>query len=710
MNCQSIRRSVVFLSTTLATSIAQAEPAYGPWRSSRIGGGGYVQQVAIAPSDPNRLYTYVDMAGAYRSDDGGMSWRMIHAGLPPVNGGYDVRGANVDPRDADHLFLAVGNHRDHAFGVFESRDGGATYALVCPAIFSGNGNDNRAAGQVIDRSPTHLDILIAGEYDGVRRSDDNGKTWRAIGLDGHQITDLRFDRTDDRRIFACAQPYVGLLQGKDVAFPEAFFRSDDGGATWQKLADRSPSEIVQSAGEPNRLFGIFGAAEVFESTDLGATWTCRSHGLPTNPADLGSYTSRFRYRLLATGPTFLLAGNSAGEFYRLDRGETTWRRVERTAIDNPRDWSHGAEADGDFGHAMAFALVDPCDARHWIMTDWYAVWHTFDAGATWRLGIDGYEPTYVFHVLPDPRRANVVHLAVSDNGYLRSEDGGATFRRDVRGITSQVRDVDASPAEIDRVYAVGASAAAKGQWHVDQLFVSDDDGHSWRASPMTGLPPLGAKRFAASVTADLDAPDTVYLGVSGDVAAGDGGPYRSVDGGQTWQWFGDGLPARKPLFRSLFWGAGRQIQSIGGGKLLCLAGDHLFRWSDGRWSAVLTTAATFASIAVDPTTSGRVLASAGKAGIWRSNDFGATWTNVASGDAGSMAWDATTPGHALAATADANAGLRMTTDAGTTWAMLDQRLPMRVGLRPAFVSGRPIVGTAGSGVFCFEPATRPVMP
>ena len=57
--------------------------------------------------------------------------------------------------------------------------------------------------------------LIAGEYDGVRRSDDNGKTWRPIGLTGHQITDLRFDRLNANRIYACARPYSGVCQGID---------------------------------------------------------------------------------------------------------------------------------------------------------------------------------------------------------------------------------------------------------------------------------------------------------------------------------------------------------------------------------------------------------------------------------------------------------------------------------------------------------------
>lgn len=66
----------------------QSPPAYGKWRQGLIGGGGYIQNVVLCPSAPNRAYAYVDNSGMFRSEDQGRSWRMIHGGLPTSFGIY----------------------------------------------------------------------------------------------------------------------------------------------------------------------------------------------------------------------------------------------------------------------------------------------------------------------------------------------------------------------------------------------------------------------------------------------------------------------------------------------------------------------------------------------------------------------------------------------------------------------------------------------
>ena len=43
------------------------------WTMFPIYGGGCFKRVEMCPSAPNVLYTFVDMGGPYRSDDGGRS-------------------------------------------------------------------------------------------------------------------------------------------------------------------------------------------------------------------------------------------------------------------------------------------------------------------------------------------------------------------------------------------------------------------------------------------------------------------------------------------------------------------------------------------------------------------------------------------------------------------------------------------------------------
>lgn len=105
---------------------------YGPWRSSRIGGGGYLQQFWFT-SDPSILYLSVDVAGVYRSDDGGGTWRAIHgsAERPP----YFVRSMLTDPRDPDWLLIAVGAPWEPRDGLRLTTDGGRTWTRVLHKVF-----------------------------------------------------------------------------------------------------------------------------------------------------------------------------------------------------------------------------------------------------------------------------------------------------------------------------------------------------------------------------------------------------------------------------------------------------------------------------------------------------------------------------------------------------------------------------------------------
>lgn len=89
------------LSLAFSSQLSRAESApggtpvyrdYGAWRSGAFGGGGFLQNIIFAPSDPRMLYTYVDVGGLYRSADGGRTWRMLHGSLPARDGAYSVRG------------------------------------------------------------------------------------------------------------------------------------------------------------------------------------------------------------------------------------------------------------------------------------------------------------------------------------------------------------------------------------------------------------------------------------------------------------------------------------------------------------------------------------------------------------------------------------------------------------------------------------------
>ena len=271
----------LFAATTALPEVAPRQIASASsWRVLPVFGGGYVQNVVVAPSNPSRWYTYVDVGGPYRSDDGGRSWKPIHAAMPPEMRDVwadHVRALSVDPRNAETFVIAAGDRFAKPAGVYITRDGGRTFRQTLTARFYGDGN-RRWMGQCMARNPRNPNILFCGEdWDGIFRSDDGGETWRKMGLERTWITDIRIDPDYPDTLYVCAPklPMSRQIRPGDPRERETgFFRSDDGGETWQRSPTEAiPSETVQIAGQPpivlNDGNNWSGAAEV----PADAQWT-----------------------------------------------------------------------------------------------------------------------------------------------------------------------------------------------------------------------------------------------------------------------------------------------------------------------------------------------------------------------------------------------------------------------------------------------------
>ncbi len=683
---------------TEEAAIGGSPPAtYGPWHSCKIGGGGYIQNVVLCPSNPQRAYAYVDVGGVYRSDDGGRRWRMMHGGLPTLPTAHNVRGLLVDPRDDARLIAAVGDPWV-AHGVFVSTDAGATWRHTLAAPFFGNG-PYRWAGMVLARRPDDPDVVLAATVHlGVWRSADNGETWKQCGAEGLYPSDIRFDRTHPDRVWLCAQEHEEWWRGERRRWPPGLYRSDDGGGTWEKIADRAPSELLQDPVDPAVLYGLFDGA-MHMSRDLGATWAAFGEGLPARSS--GGYASEDEFQSLAAGPDFVLTASTKGTFYRLRSGARAWTKIEREGIEEVyegEEWFRHRQ--GSFGSALCSIVIDPRDEGHWFFTDWFAIYQTPDAGKHWALTLDGLEDT-VLHVLQqDPREAQVVHLGMADNGYFRSENGGERFGQVgwQDGITNNVKCISLSPVRPERVYAVSCTT---WEWESNQVFISDDGGRRWRRSPMTGLPDM-AEHHCNTIAVHPAQPDTVYLAVSLAVGEKGGGVYRSGDGGESWEWMGEGLPEGEEFFAHSIWGVGREIAVWPDGSLVCVgrAGSKVYRRgpAEAGWRAADTELGRNPnSVVADPHRPGRFFLAAG--GVFRSDDFGRTWGRVLEGDVQHVAVDLARPGRVAAGTAD---GVALSQDGGESWRVLDRRLPNRRHNLVAFAGDRVIAGSGGSGAFWLE--------
>lgn len=677
---------------------------YGPWRSGVVGGGGYIQNVVAAPTNKSRYYTYVDVGGLSRSDDGGNTWKMLHGHLPPALGNYEVRGLIVDPRDDKKIVVATGSMSDKKQGIYVSDDAGETFKKVLDASFHGNG-PNRSSGFILARDPQNPDSIAAATVlGGVFISRDNGQTWTPSDDTPKGIisSDIRFDRTNSKRLWLCA------TSGKiwEKPYPAAFMRSDDGGLTWTKLLEDStpPAEIIQDPKDAGALYGTFKSEIVKKSTDGGATWVDFSEGLLVEPAKPGEWKSlsKSQYQALAAGPDFILTCNTRdADFYKLMSGATKWEKVARNAPE-VGDWY--LKGSWYFGGAAGSITVDPNDASHWFMTDFFSIYQTHDAGKNWRLTIDGMEVTVSHVLLQDPTDPAIMHLGVADIGAFVSTDGGERFKRssvpDSPGNPAgggNMKCIDLNPKMPNRLYGVANKNYYLG-WAANQVFISNDRGQVWKRSAMTGLP---KNTICTTIVADLNDPNTVYLTVGGQIKPNEGGVYKSTDGGESWAYLGEGLPAQTWYFPNDIWVHGRQLAVGADGTLIAISKQlnvmHRFNAETSQWEKVnLAHSGPFWCLVADRLQPGRFFVAAKGEGLFRTEDNGLTWKKVYGKSVAYVATDAAVPNRVAAGTQD---GVILSTDGGNTWKEMDKSLPYRVDNIPAFAGDRLFAASLGSGVF-----------
>ncbi|HEY3528694.1 MAG TPA: hypothetical protein VGK78_06045 [Nocardioides sp.] len=304
-------------------------------------------------------------------------------------------------------------------------------------------------------------VILGAAQGGVWTYDAGTGTWtpRTNASDTQSVGALAIAPSDDSVVYMGSGE--GALSG-DSYYGDGFYRSTDGGITWQHVSSlftgQAVSAIAVDPTDPQHVYaatvrGRGGAhrtssptaAEygVYESTDGGASWTLRKgtedelHGAtdlvidPQDPTHLwASFWGDGIYSSTDSGHTWspAMTGLPAGNFLE---GGTRFS----LGISDPA----GASAPTLY---TGFDWFDLSDHHHTAQ-----VFKSTDGGNTWsatQLGsginsIHDYCGTQCFYdnvVKPDPTDPNVVYVLGSygynfsppSGGVFRSTDGGATWK------------------------------------------------------------------------------------------------------------------------------------------------------------------------------------------------------------------------------------------------------------------------------------------
>jgi len=297
---------------------------------------GSIGALAVAPSAPNIIYVgsgeglrRPDLStgdGMYRSSDAGKTW--THGGL---RDGQQIQQIAVDPRDPNRVYVAVLGHPfgpNAERGLYRSTDGGISYQKVL-----GTGDDVGAVSVTID--PNHPDTVYAAlwasrngpwnltqvyelyDQGGLFKSTDGGTVWTKLagGLPARAgRIGITVSPADSNRLYATVEKEDGC----------GIFRSDDGGATWKQMnaEERVCGRTEDFAGitaDPRERDTVYAAdTTTYRSTDAGATWT----GIKGAPGGDDYHT----IWIDPTNPNIIILGVDQGATLTVDRGATwsTW--------------------------------------------------------------------------------------------------------------------------------------------------------------------------------------------------------------------------------------------------------------------------------------------------------------------------------------------------------------------------------------------------
>ncbi len=422
------------------------------------------------------LLTFVAICGVNSNVNGQEfdSWKPVG----PFGG--DVRSIAIDPRNKNHLAISTLDAQ-----VYSSLDGGLTWRLLTnfrrPQMVLDNLSfDARDSNVIYASGHRHK------ESGGFFKSSDGGATWKeSAELTNEAVHAMAQSDVDPNTIV------VGTVNGVWI--------SRNSGDSFEKISSTSmPVNIDSLAVDPRNPNTIFAGTwwRAYKSTDAGKSWRLIKDGM-IDDSDV------FAIEIDSKKPDHIIASACSGIYESFNSGEK-WAKIQGIPSQSRRTRA---------------IFMNPSIPGSIYAGTTEGFWLSEDAGKSWSLTTPKVLEINSIAVHPDQPKK--IYIATNNNGVMVSEDGGKNFvpmngNFSSRFTIALVPDVERS----NRIYAITQNTATGGGY----LFVSDDNGQTWRAS-MKNL--IEKRSSPTTILQDRTNPNLIYLGTNSGI-------FRSVDRGASW--------------------------------------------------------------------------------------------------------------------------------------------------------------------------------
>ena len=667
--------SVFFLTFILNNQVA-SQRAYESeaWVSTGgpIGGLGY--DIRYNFDDPTIWYVTDAWAGFFISTDNGLTWSSSNNGITARKGpdAIPIFCATVDPHEPSTIWIGTENTGD----IFKSVDGGATWELKRNGVpleqqfltFRGFTVDPRTSDIVyamaeigspawtpdgLTKQGIEMDMTMGVVYKTIDGGENWIEKWRGNNLARYCWINPR----DPEVIYVSTGIFDRESANTDTAAGIAggvgILKSINGGDDWQVLNEKNglldhyigslfmhpehPDTLLAAAGQ-NNWSGYHGAhtGGVYITTDGGETWT----------RVIDTHEMFLVVEYSTTDPDIAYAF-SPEAVYRSEDAGFNWERFSRTG----NMW-------GPEGIVVGFPIDAQCDPRNpmRIIVNNYLGGNILseDGGETWTLASKGYSGALVSHLVVIQDSPHIVY-AGSRSGIYRSDNGGEDWiglcnpPDSMFAKFNEIRCVAVDPDDPDHVLTMPNDFAS--------TLYSYDGGSTWEVGTQTGA--INSMRFAPSDPSIVYATTDTKFWTSTDdgehfqagtedamialvvhptnaqivyVSSVTRGLLKSIDGGQTWDEVGEGLPeaaantlAIHPLNPALMFAGISDEMSLGGkGVYRSLDGGDTWTQQGGGMDAN----ALVTSVVVDPNDVNVVYACDHLSGVYVSTNGGDFWQAI----------------------------------------------------------------------------------